>query len=142
MIQTLSIIIPVYNEQETISRLLSKITSLILINNIKKQIIIIDDCSTDLSKKEIKLFIEHHPKYNIIYHSHEENQGKGGSIISGLKYVSGEYIIIQDADLEYDPADINKLLKIAEDEKKDFVIGHRIMKTTIKHPYFFLENLQ
>ena len=69
--------------------------------------------------------------------SKKENKGKGDSQKIAKEFVTGDYVIIQDADLEYDPEDINKLLKIAEDEKKDFVIGHRIMKTTIKHPYFF-----
>ena len=71
----------------------------------------------------------------------KENKGKGDSQKIAKEFVTGDYVIIQDADLEYDPEDINKLLKIAEDEKKDFVIGHRIMKTTIKHPYFFFREL-
>ena len=141
MIKTLSIIIPVYNEQETISRLLSKITSLILINNIKKQIIIIDDCSTDASKKEIKLFIEHHPKYNIIYHRHEKNQGKGGSIISGLKYVIGEYLIIQDADLELNPEEINLLLAPVVEKKATVIYGSRFLKKEKREKEMFLNKL-
>ena len=84
MIQTLSIIIPVYNEQQTIAKLLNKITSLRLINNTKKQIIVIDDCSTDSSKNEIALFIKNHPQENIIFHAHEENQGKVGQSFQAL----------------------------------------------------------
>lgn len=128
MIQTLSIIIPVYNEQKTIAKLLNKITSLRLINNTKKQIIVIDDCSTDSSKNEIALFIKNHPQENIIFHAHEENQGKGGSIISGLKYVSGEYIIIQDADLELNPEEINLLLVPIFEKQATVVYGSRFLK--------------
>lgn len=128
MIETLSVIIPVYNEQQTITKLLNKITSLKLINNTKKQIIVIDDCSTDSSKNEIALFIKNHPQDNIILHAHEENQGKGGSIISGLKYVSGEYIIIQDADLELNPEEINLLLVPIFEKQATVVYGSRFLK--------------
>ena len=135
----LSIIVPVYNEINTLEIIIKKLVDLNLYNNIEKEIIIVDDNSTDGSAKIIEKY-ESDYKFIKTYFK-KENKGKGDSQKIAKEFVTGDYVIIQDADLEYDPADINKLLKIAEDEKKDFVIGHRIMKTTIKHPYFFFREL-
>ena len=134
----LSIIVPVYNEVNTLEIIIKKLVNLNLYNNIKKEIIIIDDFSTDGSVEIIEKYQNNYDFIKTFYK--KENKGKGDSQKIAKQFVTGDYVIIQDADLEYDPEDINKLLKIAEEEKKDFVIGHRIMKTTIKHPYFFLES--
>ncbi|WP_440931126.1 glycosyltransferase family 2 protein [Candidatus Pelagibacter sp.] len=130
----LSIIVPVYNEHKTLRTILDKLINLKLYSNISKEIIIIDDCSTDGSIEIIKSF-EIYEFVKTIYK--KKNKGKGDSQKIAKNYVSGDFIIIQDADLEYDPEDINKLLKIALNENKEFVIGYRNMKTSISHPYFF-----
>ena len=135
----LSIIVPVFNEINTLEIILKKLIELKLYNNIEKEIIIIDDFSTDGSVKIIQNYENNYTFIKAYYK--KENKGKGHSQKIAKKFVSGDYVIIQDADLEYDPEDINNLLKIAVNEKKDFVIGHRIMKTTIKHPYFFFREL-
>ena len=135
----LSIIVPVYNEINTLEIIIKKLVDLNLYNNIEKEIIIVDDNSTDGSAKIIEKY-ESDYKFIKTYYK-KVNKGKGDSQKIAKQFVTGDYVIIQDADLEYDPEDINKLLKIAEDEKKDFVIGHRIMKTTIKHPYFFFREV-
>lgn len=115
----LSIIIPVYNEKKTIKKILSKINKL---NKINKEIIVVDDASTDgslkLLKKNKKLFSR------LIIHKF--NKGKGGAIISGRKYITGDIVIIQDADLEYDPNDYQKLLNCIKDGNK-VVYGSRVM---------------
>ena len=135
----LSIIVPVYNEINTLEIIIKKLVNLELYKNVAKEIIIIDDFSTDGSADIVK---EYETKYEFIKaHFKNQNKGKGDSQKLAKKFVSGDYVIIQDADLEYDPDDINKLLKIALEDKKDFVIGHRIMKTTIKHPYFYFREL-
>ncbi|MCK4744833.1 glycosyltransferase family 2 protein [Candidatus Parcubacteria bacterium] len=115
----LSIIIPVFNEEKTIKKILSKIENVLLINNLKKEIIIVDDCSDDGTREILKNF----DKYKTLYH--KKNIGKGMSIRTGLKAVSGDYVIIQDADLEYNPDDYNILLQKMIDEKLSVVYGSR-----------------
>ena len=135
----LSIIVPVYNEINTLEVIIKKLIDLKLYQNVKKELIIIDDFSTDGSSDIIKKYETDYEFIKAFYK--KSNKGKGDSQKIAKQYVTGDYVIIQDADLEYDPQDINKLLRIALDEKKDFVIGHRIMKTTIKHPYFYFREL-
>src|SRR3989338_685018 len=102
----LSIIMPVYNEKDTFAQILSKVYS-VNIANLQKEIIIVDDCSTDgtreklakLKKKDVKVVV------------HKKNQGKGGAIKTGLKHDTGDIVIFQDADLEYDPNDYAKRVK-------------------------------
>jgi glycosyltransferase involved in cell wall biosynthesis len=131
----LSIILPVFNEINTVATIINKLVNLRLYNNFKKEVIIIDDCSTDGSKNIIKKYAK---KYNFIKTIYKKkNKGKGDSQKIAKKLVTGNYVIIQDADLEYRPSDINKLLKIALKQKKDFVIGYRNLKTSLTHPYFF-----
>lgn len=139
MKQKLSIIVPVFNEVNTVEIILKKLVSLKLFNNLKKEVIIIDDCSTDGSIDIIKKYSKKYDFFKTIYK--KKNKGKGDSQKLAKKKVTGNYVIIQDADLEYDPKDINKLLKIAITKKKDFVIGYRKMKTSINHPYFYFREM-
>jgi glycosyltransferase involved in cell wall biosynthesis len=139
MKKKLSIIVPVYNEVNTVEIILKKIVSLKLFNNLKKEVIIIDDCSTDGSIDIIKKYSKKYNFFKTIYK--KKNKGKGDSQKLAKKKVTGNYVIIQDADLEYDPKDINKLLKIAITKKKDFVIGYRKMKTSMNHPYFYFREI-
>jgi dolichol-phosphate mannosyltransferase len=135
----LSIIVPVYNEINTLEIIIKKLVNLELYNNVSKEIIIIDDFSSDGSADIIK---KYESDYDFIKaYFKKDNKGKGDSQKIAKQFVSGDYVIIQDADLEYDPDDINKLLKIAIEENKDFVIGHRQMKTSINHPYFYFREL-
>ena len=128
MIKTLSIIIPVYNEEKTIHDLLNKIKDLKLIHNIKKEIIIINDCSTDHSEKKIQLFIKKNKDLNIISLNHENNMGKGSAVNTGIQKANSEYSIIQDADLELNPQDINKLINAVLQKKADIIYGSRFLK--------------
>jgi glycosyltransferase involved in cell wall biosynthesis len=139
MKKKLSIIVPVYNEVNTVGIILNKLVNLKLFNNFKKELIVIDDCSTDGSIDIIRKFKNKYGFIKTIYK--KKNKGKGHSQKLAKKKVTGNYVIIQDADLEYDPIDINKLLKIAIIEKKDFVIGYRKMKTSINHPYFYFREM-
>jgi len=123
----LSIIVPAYNEANTIHLILDKIKSVELLNNIQKEIIIVNDCSTDTTEDSIKQYIELNPSLNMRYLKHEINQGKGAAIHTGIKHATGEYLIIQDADLEYNPEEYNILLKPVIDGYADVVYGSRFM---------------
>ena len=120
----LSIIIPVFNEIKTIDRILKKIYK---IKSIKKQIIIIDDGSTDGTTEKIKKSKKKYNVNKIIYC--KTNKGKGHAIRLAQKYIKGKFVIIQDADLEYDPKDYSKILNILEKKKHKVVYGSRVLGT-------------
>ena len=107
--ETLSIIIPAYNEEKTISLILDKIRNVNL-KNTNKQVIIVNDHSSDGTEKQVLEYKQKHPSFPIHYLCHSRNQGKGAAIRTGIKQVEGDYVIIQDADLEYDPEDYNIIL--------------------------------
>lgn len=126
-IKILSIIIPAFNEGNTIYEILDKVKSVVLLNEIKKEIIIINDCSTDDTSKNVKQYASENPDLHIKYVEHEVNRGKGAALHTGIKEATGEVLIIQDADLEYDPNEYNILLKPFIDDVADVVYGSRFM---------------
>jgi glycosyltransferase involved in cell wall biosynthesis len=127
MSQTLSIVIPAYNEERTIHQILDKIKAVELIGGLRKEIIITNDCSKDDTEGAIRRYMSANPELNISYQQHSVNQGKGAALHTGIQFATGEYIIIQDADLEYDPAEYNILLKPVLDGYADVVYGSRFM---------------
>ncbi|GIV27575.1 MAG: glycosyl transferase [Bacteroidia bacterium] len=124
---TLSIIIPAYNEEKTITYILNKIKEVELINNIQKEIVIINDCSKDNTEQVILMYIQENIELNIQYYKHEVNKGKGAAIRTGIQKANGDFIIIQDADLEYDPREYNILLRPIIEGFADVVYGSRFM---------------
>lgn len=120
----LSILIPVYNEEKTIERLLKKVNDISILD-VEKEIIVIDDGSTDRTSNLIEKL---HKEGKIILIKHDRNQGKGAAIRSGLNHATGDYTIIQDADLEYDPADIASLLTPIIEKKTEVVYGTRLRR--------------
>jgi len=123
----LSVIVPAYNEEKTIWKVLEKLKSVELIGGFKKEIVIVNDCSADNTEGVAKRFIQENPQLEVSYFRHEFNQGKGAALHTGIRKASGDYIIVQDADLEYDPQEFNILLKPVIDGYADVVYGSRFM---------------
>ena len=115
----LSVIIPVYNEKNTILEIIKKIET----NKIKKEIIIVDDCSTDGTREILQNITNHN--YKILFH--DKNQGKGAAIKSAKKKINGDIVVIQDADLEYDPNDYYKLIQPIFQNEVEVVYGSRVL---------------
>jgi glycosyltransferase involved in cell wall biosynthesis len=125
MVKKLSIIIPAYNEAATIHLILDKIKDVRLLKDIEKEILLIDDCSTDDTKGAIQNYIQKNEDFNIKYFEHSNNKGKGAALHTGIRHATGEYLVIQDADLEYDPSEYNELLKPVLLGFADVVYGSR-----------------
>jgi glycosyltransferase involved in cell wall biosynthesis len=136
-INKLSVIIPAYNEGNTIHLILNKIKSVQLTGNIEKEIIIVNDFSKDHTEQAIADYKSANPDMNIQYFKHEVNNGKGAALHTGIAKATGEYLIIQDADLEYDPNEYNDLLKPIIDGFADVVYGSRFMGSNPHRILFF-----
>lgn len=138
---TLSILIPAYNEERTIHLILDKVLAVELIKGLNKEIILVNDCSTDQTGTVIKNYMDAHPTISFNYLEHEINKGKGAALHTGIKVASGDYLIIQDADLEYDPEEYNILLRPILDGHADVVYGSRFMGGKAHRILFFWHSL-
>jgi glycosyltransferase involved in cell wall biosynthesis len=141
MSTTLSIIIPAYNEAATIHFILDKVKAVQLIGGLKKEIIIVNDCSKDDTERAIRRYMSENEALNIQYYEHEVNKGKGAALHTGIKEAKGDYIVIQDADLEYDPEEFNILLKPILDSVADVVYGSRFMGGNAHRILFFWHSI-
>jgi glycosyltransferase involved in cell wall biosynthesis len=136
-IRKLSIIIPAYNEEKTIGRILDEILQVELIHGIRKEIIIVNDASTDHTEEIVMQYIKDHPGIEIKYFRQPENKGKGAALHRGIREATGEYLIIQDADLEYDPHDYNDMLRPVVKGFADVVYGSRFKGSKPHRLLFF-----
>ena len=137
----LSIIIPAYNEQQTIHLILDRIRQAELINGIEKDVIIVNDCSSDDTERAIMEYKVKHPEFRVTYFKHATNQGKGAALHTGISKATGDYTIIQDADLEYDPAEYNLLIVPVLKGGADVVYGSRFMGGSPHRILFFWHSI-
>ncbi|NVK26675.1 MAG: glycosyltransferase family 2 protein [Flavobacteriia bacterium] len=137
----LSIVIPAYNEGPTIHLILDRIKAVELPNGIEKELIIVNDCSKDNTEESILKYKDENPDINIQYHKHEVNKGKGAALHTGIEKATGEYLIIQDADLEYDPQEYHLVLKPVLTGDADVVYGSRFMGGNPHRILFFWHSI-
>lgn len=123
----LSIIIPVFNEEKTVLEILKRVSE-IKIPNVEKQIVLVNDGSTDATASVIQSRLNRDKIQNLEYIKHQKNQGKGAAVRTGIKNATGDYIIIQDADLEYNPKDIERLILPIKNNKAQVVYGTRLKR--------------
>ena len=133
--RTLSIVIAIYNEEKTLEEILKQIEAVNL-QALTKEIVLVDDGSTDKTRDILKNLEN---KYRVVYH--EKNHGKGAAIRTGFSHATGDFIIIQDADLEYDPNEYPRLLKPLIDGKADVVYGSRFIGSDSHRVLYFWHNL-
>ena len=137
----LSVIIPAYNEEATIYNILRRVASVKLIGGMEKELVVVNDCSRDRTEAEVLRFKSDHPEININYLVHNKNQGKGAALRTGITQSGGDYLIVQDADLEYDPREINLLLQPVLDGFADVVYGSRFVGGKPHRVLFFFHTI-
>jgi len=139
--EKLSILVPAYNEENTIYQVLQKLDEVALLNNISKELIVVNDASNDKTVAEVNRFINDYPNCDVQFYEHKVNQGKGAALHTGIKKAKGDFIIVQDADLEYDPEEFNLLIKPVLDGYADVVYGSRFLGGNPHRILFFWHSI-
>ncbi len=130
----LSVVIPAYNEQSTIEEIVRRVRAV----SFEKEMIIVDDCSTDGTREVLKR-LEHEPDVRVLYH--DVNKGKGAALRTGFSAATGDLVIVQDADLEYNPQEFHRLAKPILDGRADVVYGSRFLSSEEHRVLFFWHSL-
>jgi glycosyltransferase involved in cell wall biosynthesis len=132
---TLSVVIPVYNERDTWRSLVEKVQAAVLPPGVALQIILVDDCSSDGTRQQLEAFASERPEATVRFHA--RNQGKGAALRTGFAAASGDFVVVQDADLEYDPHEYPKLVQPILDGKADVVYGSRFAGGQCRRVLYF-----
>lgn len=140
-LKTLSILIPAYNEEATIEMILDRIQEVELIHNVQKEIVIVNDCSKDATKSKVEAYLAAHPELDIQFFTQEVNKGKGAAIHKAIELATGDYFLVQDADLEYDPNEYNRLFKPVLMDNADVVYGSRFIGGNPHRILFFWHSI-
>jgi len=140
-LRTLSIIIPAYNEERTIQNILKRIKDVELMGNVQKEIIVVNDFSSDKTEEKLKNFKSANPDLKISYFAHKQNMGKGAALHTGIAQATGDFVVIQDADLEYNPEEFNILLQPILDDFADVVYGSRFIGGKSHRILFFWHSI-
>jgi glycosyltransferase involved in cell wall biosynthesis len=138
--QTLSVVIPAFNEEKTVRAILDRIRE-VKLDGVGIEIVVVDDCSTDHTHQVVHQYRKSHPEPSISLLSQDRNQGKGAAIRRGIEEAKGEYLVIQDADLEYDPMEYRDLLKPLLSGVADVVYGSRFMGSNPHRILFFWHSI-
>ena len=133
--------IPVYNEEKYVEAVLDRVFDVKLLEDVAIEIIVVNDGSTDDTKHVVESYINKHPDRNILFRNQEQNKGKGHAIRTAISMAKGEYLVVQDADLEYDPKDYNKLLEPVLAGFADVVYGSRFIGGAPHRILFFWHSL-
>ncbi len=139
--QKISVVVPAYNESKTITQVLETVAKVNLLNGLSKELIVVDDGSKDNTIEVVKKFIADNPGIDVKLYEQVVNQGKGAALHRGFKEATGDLIIVQDADLEYDPEEFNLLLRPMLDDRSDIVYGSRFMGGNPHRILFFWHSI-
>jgi len=140
-LRKLSILIPAYNEEATIEAILKAVVKVELVHNVVKEIVIVNDCSSDATVEKAEAFMASNPDVDIQLFSQTVNQGKGAAIHKAIDLATGDYFVVQDADLEYDPEEFNLLIKPVFQDDADVVYGSRFIGGNPHRILFFWHSL-
>ncbi len=138
--QTLSVVIPAYNEEQTVTAILDRIGE-VKLDQVAIEIVLVDDCSTDRTFQVVEEYRKINPALPISLHRQERNRGKGAAIRMGIEEATGDFLVIQDADLEYDPGEYRDLLKPLLNDQADVVYGSRFMGSNPHRILFFWHSI-
>ena len=140
-LSNLSVLVPAYNEEATIVRILDTLQSVQLPEGIRMELVVVNDCSTDRTGQIVEQYIAQHPDASILYEKHAKNAGKGAALHTAIQLATGDLIVVQDADLEYDPHEFSILLKPFLAGQADVVYGSRFMGGNPHRILFFWHSI-